>query len=82
MTQSDKVWKHLNKYGTITSLEMFTNYYICCPHAIIRYLRKIYGNDSIKDTWIQKTRKEYNAKGKEETVTVRYKKYFLDKVGV
>ena len=43
-------------------------------------LREKYGVNMILDEWITKTRKEYNGKGKEEKVTIRYKKYFLNKL--
>lgn len=83
MTQERRVLEHLQKYGSITSLEMFENFYICCPQAVIRNIRAKYGADYVKDLWLSKKRKERTSEGKEITVSVRYKKYFLDKmVGV
>lgn len=81
MSQHNKVWQHLLKYGSITSLEMFNRYYICCPHAIIRDLRKLHP-EVIKDIWVDRTRIERNEggnnkKGKEKKVSIRYKMYFL-----
>ncbi|MCM1339405.1 MAG: helix-turn-helix domain-containing protein [Muribaculaceae bacterium] len=76
MTQHRKVWNHLLKHGSITSLEMFNKYFICCPHAIIRDLRKKYP-DSIKDIWVDRTRIERDENGKERKVSIRYKMYFL-----
>lgn len=80
-TQNQKVWDYLNKNGSITALEMFVNFSICHPPARIRDLRKQYGYDVIKDEWITKKKKEIDDKGKEMMVTIRYKRYFLDKLG-
>lgn len=76
MSQHTKVWQHLLKYGSITSLEMFNRYYICCPHAIIRDLRKLHP-EVIKDLWVDKIRIEKDNKGKDKKVSIRYKMYFL-----
>lgn len=80
-TQNKKVWEYLNKYGSITALEMFEEFCICHPPARIRDLRKQYGYDVIKDEWLIKKKKEIDEKGNEMTVTTRYKRYFLDKLG-
>lgn len=80
-TQNQKVWEHLNKYGSITAFEMFDKYFICHPPARIRDLRKQYGYDVIKDEWLIKKKKEIDEKGNEITVTTRRKRYFLDKLG-
>ncbi len=79
MTQQDRVLKYMQKNGSITSLEMFDKFYIVAPHGIIRDLRKKY---TILDEWVTKTRKEYDGEGKEKKVTIKYKRYFLDKLAV
>lgn len=79
MTQEQKVLKHLERYGKITSLEMFEKFYICCPQGVIRTIRNKFGYDYIEDLWQIKTRKERDNKGKERTVSIRYKQYFLKK---
>lgn len=76
MTQARRVLEHLEKYGRITSLEMFDKFCICCPHGVIRNLRR---NFEISDLWCVKKRKELTEHGKERTVSVRYKTYFLKK---
>lgn len=78
-TQEGKVLEHLKKHGSITSLEMFDKFYICCPHSIIRNIRNKFGYDYIDDLWCTKKRKERDDKGKERTVSIRYKQYFLKK---
>ena len=81
MSQAKKVWDHLLKHGSITARKMAERpFYINAPHSVIRDLREKYGASMILDEWITKTRKEYNGKGKEEKITIRYKKYFLNKV--
>lgn len=80
-SQNKKVWEYLNKYGSITALEMFEAFSICHPPARIRDLRKQYGYDVIKDEWLIKKKKEIDEKGNEITVTIRCKRYFLDKLG-
>lgn len=47
-SQNKKVFDYLQKHGSITALEMFERFYICCPHSIIRDLRKKY---EISDIW-------------------------------
>ncbi len=79
MTQEQRVLEHLLKQGSITSLEMFENFYICCPQGVIRNIRNKYGRDYVADLWCYKKRKELTEQGKERTVNVRYKKYFLKK---
>lgn len=81
MTQAERVLAYLKKYGSITSLEMFDNFYICCPTATIRDLRKRLGYENITDIWQTKKRKEIKPDGKEHTVTVKYKRYFLETMG-
>lgn len=80
MTQEERVLKHLEQHGSITSLEMFDKFYICCPQGIIRNIRKKFGYDYIADLWCSKKRTEKNSEGKERTVTVRYKQYFINKM--
>ena len=80
MTQSRRVLEHLQKHGNITSLEMFDKFYICCPQSVIRDIRKKYGYDYVTDLWVTKKRKERTETGKERTVSVRYKQYFLNKL--
>lgn len=80
MTQSTKVLNHLQKHGSITSLEMFNKFCICCPHSIIRNIRNKFGYDYVQDLWVTKKRKEMTKQGKERTVNIRYKTYFLKKL--
>ena len=81
MSQAKKVWEHLLEYGFITARRMAVHpFYINAPHSVIRDLRKKYGAEMILDEWIKKTRKEFNGNGKEEKVTIRFKKYFLAKM--
>lgn len=82
MTQERRVLEHLKQHGSITSLEMFDKFFICCPHGIIRNIRKKFGYDYISDLWCLKKRKEKTSEGKERTVTVRYKQYFINKMAV
>jgi hypothetical protein len=56
LSQNQKVFNYLQTYGSITALEMFEHFYICCPHAIIRDLRKKY---DITDEWENTTGKRY-----------------------
>lgn len=56
MNQQQKVFEYLQKNGSITALEMFNNFYICCPHSVIRDLRKKY---DISDIWEQGVHKRY-----------------------
>lgn len=48
LSQNEKVYNFLKTHGSITALEMFERFYICCPHSIIRDLRKKY---DISDIW-------------------------------
>lgn len=80
MTQERRVLEHLQKHGSITSLDMFEKFYICSPQAVIRNLRKKFGYDYIDDLWVTKKRKERTTDGKERTVSIRYKSYFLKKM--
>ena len=80
MTQERRVLEHLQKHGSITSLDMFEKFYICSPQAVIRNLRKKFGYDYINDLWVTKTRKERTTEGKERKVSIRYKQYFLAKM--
>ena len=80
-SQNQKVWDYLQKHEYITALEMFDKFFICHPPARIRDLRKQYGYSAILDRWVQKKSIERDENGKEHTVTVRYKQYFLNKMG-
>ncbi len=80
MTQQQRVLNYLKQNGSITSLEMFDNFYICCPQAVIRDLRKTLGFDAITDIWERKKRTEYKSDGTEKVKTVKYKRYFLKKL--
>lgn len=51
MTQQERVLNYLKQNGSITSLEMFDNFFICCPQSVIRDLRKTLGYDTITDIW-------------------------------
>ena len=80
-TRADKVWNKLQKDGEITSLEIIDMTSTTCPHDIIRQLRNRYGYASISDEWKQKTKKIKGLDGKIQTITRRYKRYFLEKLG-
>lgn len=80
MTQEKRVLEHLQKHGSITSLEMFEKFYICCPQGVIRNIRNKFGYDYVGDLWVTKKRKELTEQGKERTVNIRYKTYFLKKI--
>jgi hypothetical protein len=81
MSQAKKVWEYLLKCGFITARKMAVHpFYINAPHSVIRDLRKKYGAEMILDEWVTKTRKVYYGNGKEEKVTIRFKKYFLAKM--
>lgn len=60
MTQQQRVLNYLKQNGSITSLEMFDNFYICCPQAVIRDLRKTLGFDAITDIWERKNGQNTN----------------------
>lgn len=74
-TQEQKVYKYMKKYGGITSLEMFTNFCICCPHSVIRNLRQKY---NILDEWIEIEKQYKNKKGKNKKKSIRFKRWFLE----
>ena len=73
-TQEEKVFNYLKQKGSITSLEMFDNFYICCPHSIIRNLRHKY---NILDEWQEIVKKYTDENGKEKKKLIRFKKWFL-----
>ena len=79
MTHQGRILEHLKKYGSITSLEIANKYYITAPHGVIRDLRKALGYDAISDVWCNK-KKTTVENGKEKQVTIRYKRYFLEKM--
>lgn len=80
MTQQERVLNYLKQNGSITSLEMFDNFFICCPQSVIRDLRKTLGYDVITDIWERKKRVECKSDGTEKVKTVKYKRYFLKKL--
>ena len=80
MTQEQRVWEKLNKDGSITAIEVMNVARTTCPHGVIRNLRERYGYNTITDAWESKTKKEYTGGGKEQKVTIRYKRYFLNKL--
>jgi len=47
MSYGDRVWAHLQKYGSVTSkgIEDITG--TVCPHSVIRDIRKKYGYDCL-----------------------------------
>lgn len=55
-SQNQKVFDYLKEYGSITALEMFEKFYICCPHSVIRDLRKKY---EITDVWEEINNKRF-----------------------
>lgn len=65
LSQNQKVFDYLKTHGSITALEMFEHFYICCPHSIIRDLRKKY---DITDVW-------------ENTTGKRFKRWILNEQG-
>ena len=83
MTQKTKIINHLMKYGSITSLEMFNTYFICCPQSAMRNARKKLECEQpdycISDKWIEKKKEIIDDNGKKRKVYIRYKLYFLKK---
>lgn len=73
-TQMQKVYSYMQKNGGITSLEMFDNFYICCPQSVIRNLRREY---DILDEWKEIEKKYIDEKGKEKKKSIRFKRWFL-----
>lgn len=67
LTQKDMILRYLNEKGSITTLEAFTELYICDLQKNIQILRETY---DIKDEWIHK--KNYYGK------PIKYKRYYLD----
>lgn len=80
MTQQERVLNYLKQNGSITSLEMFNKFFICCPQAVIRDLRKALGYDVITDIWEHKKRVECKSDGTKVTKSIKYKRYFLKKL--
>jgi hypothetical protein len=78
MSYGDRVWAHLQKYGSITAkgIENITG--TTCPHGVIRDIRKKYGYDIITFVDRLKTKKVIE-NGKEIKITKRYREYFLNK---
>lgn len=67
LTQKDMILRYLNEKGSITTLEAFTELYICDLQKNIQILRETY---DIKDEWIHK--KNYYGK------PIKYKRYYID----
>lgn len=88
MSQQERVINYLKIKGDegISTLDMSQRLYISSPHAVIRDIRKNYmlktkyGIEDITDEWRTTYRKEYNSKGEEVKVTIKYKQYFLKKL--
>ena len=88
MSQQERVINYLKIKGDegISSLDISQRLYISAPHSVIRDIRKNdmlktkYGIEDITDEWRTTYRKEYNDKGKEVKVTIKYKQYFLKKM--
>lgn len=80
MTQEERVLKYLRDNGSITSLAMFNEFFICCPQGVIRNIRASLGQDAITDLWETKKRTECKSDGTKQTRTIRYKRYFLKKL--
>lgn len=80
MTHQQRILEHLKKYGSITSLEIANKYYITAPHGVIRDLRKILGFEAITDAWCNKKKTEILPNGETREKTIRYKRYFLEKM--
>jgi hypothetical protein len=88
MSQQERVINYLKIKGDegISTLDISQRLYISSPHAVIRDIRKNdmlktkYGIEDITDEWRTTYRKEYNNKGEEVKVTIKYKQYFLKKL--
>ena len=76
MSYGDKVWKHLQKHGSITAkgIEDITG--TTCPHDVIRQIRRKYGYDILTFEDKKKTKKVVED-GKQRTVTIQYREWFL-----
>ena len=66
-TQKDMILRYLNEKGSITTLEAFTELYICDLQKNIQLLKQDY---NIKDEWIHKK----NIYGK----SIKYKRYWIN----
>ena len=67
MKQTEMILKYMQEHNGITTLEAFTELYICDLQKNIQILRETY---DIKDEWIHKK----NIYGK----PIKYKRYWLD----
>lgn len=74
LTQEQKVFDYMQKHNGITSLEMFNEFYICCPQGVIRNLRTKY---NILDEWKQIEKKYIDENGKQKKKSIRFKRWFL-----
>lgn len=67
LTQKDMILRYLQEKGSITSMEAFTELYICDLQKNIQLLKQDY---NIQDEWIHKK----NIYGK----PIKYKRYWID----
>ena len=76
MSYGDKVWKHLQKHGSITAkgIEDLTG--TVCPHSVIRDIRKKYGYDCLTYEDRKKIKKTFED-GREIKQTIIYREWFL-----
>lgn len=65
--QREQILRYLQEHGSITTLEAFTELYICDLQKNIQILRETY---DIKDEWIHKK----NIYGK----PIKYKRYWIE----
>lgn len=88
MTQEERVINFLFLRGKegASMVDICRTLFISAPHAVIRDIRKNeklqkrFGIESITSEWRTTIRKEYNSKGEEITIPIRYKQYFLNKM--
>ena len=79
MSYGDKVWQHLQQYGSITAkgIEEITG--TTCPHGVIRDIRNKYGYDRL--TWEDRKKvRKVTENGKEIKQTILYREWFLKKI--
>ncbi|MBO7735047.1 MAG: hypothetical protein J6S67_20965 [Methanobrevibacter sp.] len=79
MSYGDKVWAHLQKYGSITAKGVEDITGTTCPHGVIRDIRKKYGYDCITFEDRKKVKK-FIEDGKEIARTIVYREWFLRKM--
>jgi hypothetical protein len=79
MSYGDKVWAHLQKYGSITANGIHSLTGTTSPHSVIRDIRKKYGYDILTFEDKKKVRKVME-NGKEIKQTILYREWFLRKM--